>query len=95
MPILKESKSTENFWGLQQMLERLSGDSEEKDVHMTLGRGMHLGNFFPIRTVCPVLLGERYRLQPRLLFYLYVWWDLCRPEASFIYLSNLILDLIL
>ena len=64
MPIMKESESTENFWGLQRMSECLSGDSEGKAVQMTFGCGMGLGHLLPIWTVCPLLLGVRYSLQP-------------------------------
>ena len=60
MPIMKESDSTENFWGIQHISENLSGDSEGKAVHINLGRGMCLGIFLSIWTVCPILLGVRY-----------------------------------
>ena len=94
IPILKESESDENFWGLQRMSERLSGDRERKAVLMTLGRWIRPWHLFPIREVCPIILGLRYILQLRLQLCFCVWWGLCRPEVSLISVSNLILDFI-
>ena len=94
MPIVKESESTQNSWGLQQMLDNLSGDREGKDVHITLGCCIHLGHLFPIQAVCPLLSGLRYLLQLRLWLYFCFLWGLCRPEVSLRYVSNSILDFV-
>ena len=37
MPFVEYLESTENSWGLQQMLEHLSGDRGVKVVQITLG----------------------------------------------------------
>ena len=59
MPIMKESDSTENFWGIQHISEHLSGDSEGKAVHMNLGRGMCLGIIFVNMDGGPYYLGGK------------------------------------
>ena len=76
------------------MLERISGNREGKAVQMTLGRCMQLGNLFPIRTVCPIILGAMYIFKLCLKFCLLVCLGLCCPEVSLWSVSDLILDLI-
>ena len=86
MPIVKESESTGNFWGLLRMSECFSGDSGGKAVQMVLGRRLRIGNLLPIWMVFPLLLGLRYRLKLRVRLFFCDCLDLCRPEASLRYL---------
>ena len=68
------------------MLELLCIDSEVRAVLMTLGSCRRLGYLFPMGTVCTLLFGVMYLLQPRLQFF----FVLCRPGVSWWSVSYLI-----
>ena len=61
---------------------------------MNLGHWMQLGNLFPKRKVCSLLLGLMYLFQPHLWLCLFVCLGLGRPYISLCRVSDLILDLI-
>ena len=88
MLMVKESESTEKFWGLQQRLELLCGDSEGRAVLITLG---HL---LSIRILCLLLFRLIYLLQLCLRLCLSICLGLCCPEVRWWSVSDLILNLI-
>ena len=94
MPIVKESECNENFWGLQRMLKRVSGDRYGMSVKITLGCLRRMGNLLLIRRRCPLLLGEMYLFQPLLWLCLFVCLGIWRPEVSLWFVSDLMLYLI-
>ena len=71
IPMMKESESTVNFFGLLRMSEGLADERAEKAVQMNLRCILLFGYFLTMWTVCPLLLGVMYHLQRRVWLCVY------------------------